>query len=342
MGGKRTDEKTIQAIIDLHKAGISNKEICIQKGLKLRTVQELIQKFKAGGSKNLPLPRKASGRPRKVSERTRTLLRRQLEVNPSLTGRQIKEGNPNLFAGVSLRTVHDALRRDLGYRSYRAKKKPLINDSQRKKRIQFARKYQDWTLEKWRTVLWSDESTFCVSGTTSNRVYRRPGSDPNDPRYTQKTTKHPQSLMVWGCFTFSGLGDLVVFPKNTTITKEVYLELLMDHLELSFEKTKAEIFQQDGAPAHTAKIVKEWLDNCEINTIKDWPGNSPDISPIENLWAVIKAKLRDRDTSTLPKLEKELRTCWADFKPETLQNLADSIPKRLKEMLKKKGNAIKY
>ena len=38
MGGKRTDEKTIQAIIDLHKAGISNKEICIQKGLKLCTV----------------------------------------------------------------------------------------------------------------------------------------------------------------------------------------------------------------------------------------------------------------------------------------------------------------
>ena len=67
--------------------------------------------------------------------------------------------------------------------------------------------------------------------------------------------------MVWVCFTFNGLGDLVIFPKNTTITKEVYLELLMDHLESSFEKTKAEIFQQDGAPAHTIKIVKEWLDD---------------------------------------------------------------------------------
>ena len=102
MVGKWTDEKTIQVIIDLHKAGISHKEICIQKGLKLCTVQELIQKFKAGGSKNLPLPRKASGRPQKVSERTKTLLRRQLEINPSLIGCQIKEGNPDLFTGVSL------------------------------------------------------------------------------------------------------------------------------------------------------------------------------------------------------------------------------------------------
>ncbi|MPC52417.1 hypothetical protein E2C01_046286 [Portunus trituberculatus] len=52
MGGKCIDEKTIQGIIDLHKAGISNKEINIQKGLDLHTVQELIKRFKAGGGKN--------------------------------------------------------------------------------------------------------------------------------------------------------------------------------------------------------------------------------------------------------------------------------------------------
>lgn len=56
MDGEHPDEKTIQAIIDLHKTGLNSKEIYIQKGLKLHTVQELIQKFKAGGSKNLPLP----------------------------------------------------------------------------------------------------------------------------------------------------------------------------------------------------------------------------------------------------------------------------------------------
>jgi len=133
-----------------------------------------------------------------------------------------------------------------------------------------------------------------------------------------------------------------VFPKGTTVTKQVYLELLMDHLESSFEKTQANIFQQDGAPAHTAKIVKEWLNNCAVDFIKDWPGNSPDISPVENLWAVMKAKLQGRDTSTLSKLEAELHNCWAEFKHETLQNLAESVPKCLKEVLKKKGNAIKY
>lgn len=78
----------------------------------------------------------------------------------------------------------------------------------------------------------------------------------------------------------------------------------MDSLESSIEKTIGEIFQQDVAPTHNAKIIKEWRENCEINTWKDWPGNSPDISPTENLSAVIKAKLWSHDTSTLSKLEK--------------------------------------
>lgn len=175
-------------------------------------------------------------------------------------------------------------------------------------------------------------------------VCKRPGSDPKDTRHTQKNTKYPQSLKVWRCFAFNGLCDLVVLSKNTTVTKEVSLELLRDNLELSFKKTKADIFQQDGAPAHTAKTVKEWLDNFEINTTKDWSGNSPDISQIENLWALIKCALRDHDTPTPSKLEKEICKCLANFKPKTLQNLADIVPNRPRLVLKqkKKKKAIKY
>lgn len=51
---------------------------------------------------------------------------------------------------------------------------------------------------------------------------------------------------------FNGLGDLVPLPQNTAVTKEMYLELLMDNLWSSFQKTKAEIFQQNEAPAQTA------------------------------------------------------------------------------------------
>ena len=339
---KATDSHTVQGIIDLHKAGHTVNEISELKGLSKRTVRHLIKKFKDGGGVEIPKPKKAPGRRPKTSERTRNVLKRQIEVNPSLTAREIKEQNPLLLHDVSIRCVQETLKRDLGYRSFRARKKPLINERQKKKRVEFAKAHKDWTLEQWRTVLWSDESTFCVSGRTFSRVRRKEGSDPNLPKFTQKTTKHPQSLMVWGCFTYYGLGDLVILPPNTSVNKKVYLELLWDHLEPSFEATQAVTFQQDGAPCHTAKEVTQWFEDCHIPLLKPWPGNSPDISPIENLWAIIKAKLRGRDTSSLPKLEAEIRKCWEDFKPEVMQNLADSVPKRLRDVIKKKGNAIKY
>ena len=137
---------------------------------------------------------------------------------------------------------------------------------------------------------------------------------------------------------------MVILPKNSTVNKEVYFTLLNLHLESSFEKSGTSIFQQDGAPAHTAKYVTNWPDDCGVDYIKDWPGNSPDLSPIENLWSNIKAELRDRDTSPIPKLEAELRDVWNSFDIAQLHSLADSVPVRLKllRVRKKKGGVTRY
>ncbi|KAG0719380.1 hypothetical protein GWK47_050589 [Chionoecetes opilio] len=59
---------------------------------------------------------------------------------------------------------------------------------------------------------------------------------------------------------------------NTTVNKVVHFDLLNDHLEACFEKTQAQIFQQDGASCHTARDVIQWLDDCKIGRIEDWPG----------------------------------------------------------------------
>ncbi|XP_063855001.1 uncharacterized protein LOC135097165 [Scylla paramamosain] len=57
------------------------------------------------------------------------------------------------------------------------------------------------------------------------------------------------------------------------------------------------IFQQDLAPCHTSKIVKNFMTEKNIQVL-DWPGNSPDVSPIENLWAICKSRLRTMDCTT--------------------------------------------
>ena len=183
----------------------------------------------------------------------------------------------------------------------------MLTQRQRDNRLKFCKRHQQWSEKAWKKVLWSDESTFTVTGCGITRVWRRTGSDALEPKFTCKTVKHPDSVMVWGCFGYHGVGSLVVLPKNETVNQYNYLEMLCDHLPDFMEKTQTTLFMQDGAPCHTAKSVKQWLGDCEVDYIKDWPGNSPDLNPIENMWGLMKRKLLEVDTSWVPRLIAAIR-----------------------------------
>lgn len=342
MSRRSTKREDVASVIALFKAKHKVSEIVEITGVCQRSVYRLIEQFKESGYAQLPVPKPRPGRPRLTSPRTRKVINRQVCANPRLTAREIKQNNPQLLGNVSIRSIQDLLHDDLGYRSYRARRKPLLTKVQKLKRLRFAKKYIVWSEDDWRRVLWSDEATFTVTGSGYDRVYRKPHSDALDPKYTCKTVKHPDSLMVWGCFSYFGVGELVVLPKNIKVNQYVYLELLCDHLPDSFDKTQARVFMQDGAPCHTARSVVEWFDDCQVPFFKDWPGNSPDINPIENLWALLKRRLRDLDTSSVPKLTAALHQLWGSLCQQHLQNLADSVPRRLSECLKRKGNTTRY
>ncbi len=59
------------------------------------------------------------------------------------------------------------------------------------------------------------------------------------------------------------------------------------------------IFQLDLAPAHTAKSTKSWLNDHGVGVL-DWPANSPDLNPIENLWGIVKKMRNKRSKNAIP------------------------------------------
>ncbi len=132
-------------------------------------------------------------------------------------------------------------------------------------------------------VLFSDESKFCISfGNQGPRVWRK-GGEAHRPSCLKSSVKFPQSVMIWGAMSSAGVGPLCFLKTN--VTAPIY-QYILEHFMLpsadQLFKDADFIFQQDLAPAHIAKSTKSWL-NDHVVGVLDWPANSPDLNPIENL-----------------------------------------------------------
>ena len=78
--------------------------------------------------------------------------------------------------------------------------------------------------------------------------------------------------------------------------------------------------------------------------VLEWPGNLPDLNPVENLWAIIKSRLQKLDCTTMTKLVEAIIQVW--FRdPQIIENclkLVESMPRREMQVLKSKSGHISY
>ncbi len=95
------------------------------------------------------------------------------------------------------------------------------------------------------------------------------------------------------------------------------------------------IFQQDLAPAHTAKATKSWFNDHGV-TVLDWPANSPDLNPIENLWGIVKRKMRDTRPNNADDLKATVKETWSSIPPQQCHKLITSMPRRIEAVIKAK------
>ena len=100
-------------------------------------------------------------------------------------------------------------------------------------------------------------------------------------------------------------------------------------------------FQQDNAPCHTARSIKVWMEDHQIKTLS-WPAQSPDLNPIENLWNVIKRKMDGHKPSNKAELLEFLRQEWHKVTQNQCERLVESMPRRMKAVIKNQGYSTKY
>ncbi|OQD67364.1 hypothetical protein PENANT_c321G09592, partial [Penicillium antarcticum] len=107
---------------------------------------------------------------------------------------------------------------------------------------------------------------------------------------------------------------------------------------------------QDNAPVHTAYIVRDALNELQCD-IMEWPPYSPDLNPIENLWALLKAEILKRhpelmqlpnNEPTLELLLEAAQEAWEALDIDLFKHLSETMPHRVADVIKYGGWHTSY
>lgn len=195
----------------------------------------------------------------------------------------------------------------------------------------------------WSTVLWTDESRFILFQTDGRTYVRRRVNEQLHYECVVPTVKFGGGgVTVWGAMSFRGTGYLTPLKGNLNGIK--YIDILENsaipsaHL-LGYGNNF--FFQDDGAPCHRARIVTEWKDENNMQSL-EWPPQSPDLNPIENLWRDLGMEVRKHKCGNLGELEAALQLAWDEIPARRCRTLIRSMLDRIQAVLRARGGYTKY
>jgi transposase len=294
-----------------------------------------------------------SGRPRKLDDDDRAKLLNAIDENPHVS-------YEDLLSTVDHKVKRASIWRLLaeeGRRKWLVLDRPALTPFHAQKRLEWAQKYASFTPRDFDRVFWSDECTV-ERGIGERREYTftRPKDQIPQRDVRGLPTKGKQiKQMFWAAFSGStrrtGLIPLFGNPESARggvdrfVIRDLYIRVLPTLLA-----NEDGIFQHDNASTHTAYVVREALSELGLE-IMEWPARSPDLSPIENLWSLLKDKLyklhpelkgmpNNEATHTL--LIDWAQEAWDALDLDVMKRLSETMPHRVQAIIEADGWYTKY
>jgi transposase len=399
--------------LELWNQGLPTGDIALRSGLTRATFNALLRKARARGfqrgSKVLETyveDAKRSGRPVIVTEDRGKEVIRTLTQNSTTRQFSLDQLSTALLKqydwSASRMTLWRWLRKQ-GYSNVKLTTKPGLNAKQQLTRLRFAWERRDWSLEEWKKVIWSDETSVVLGSVRGKRRIWRLPSEAYHPHNIKARWKGRKEFMFWACFTYDHKGPAYAWGPETAAQKKKYDDevkrwnqeqepLLKTEWELvngvrrirlnrqipgkkpawRFTKKTGKwvrsskggidairyrhevllplyfpfleglpgsdwLAQEDNAAAHTSQRNKElWQERGFV--CLTWPPNSPDLSPIEPAWYMLKRRTGSKKALfSRAQLVTRWHEEWKALPQEKLQRLVERLPGNIQWVLQLKG-----
>ena len=343
MGRKAVSTETRSQIIGLSKDQTkSNREIARLVAVSEKCVRTTLYNNSIGLG---PCESRRAGRPRKLDLRLENRIFRLARRYPKMSLKNLAITVSDSSSGFKIcgESVRLALLKK-GMRSYSAVRKPLLTLKHRLKRIHWCKERLNWSVERWKQVIFSDESNFQVINGSTKPIVKRLKNEKYLPQYcVPRVQGGGGSAGIWGCISFKGTG--VPYIYSGRMNQQVYIDTmencLLPSTTLFYDENEPYFYQQDGATCHTAKSVARWFEANNVD-ILPWCPRSPDLNPIENLWSWMDSKIDRENISNLSQLKDQLHRVWLSIPTRLCEKLIESMPKRVRACYKAKGGHFKY
>jgi transposase len=314
------------------------KEISHRTGVPLRSCERYISSLRKTGKIAV---KRRSGRPRVLTPKKRRQIGMIVKHNHFTTASEMKveleKKHPNFE--VSERTIRRELK-NIGYMVVIPRRVPLLTPKAKNDRLEWAHDHMHYN---WRKVIFSDETTIQMFRNTVLAWSRN--AQPVAPM-----VKHPFKIHVWAAISIKGKIGMHMFKEN--LDRHLYRQILNDHLYDNANAIHGRrwIFQQDNDPKHTSHDVQNDLATRLPRRVLSWPSYSPDLNPIENVWAVLKKNIEKKIKGMVAekkKISQELflgviREEWDAFENDVIVNCIDSMQNRIEACIEAEGGHTKY
>lgn len=307
---------------------MKQKQVATEVDVSVDTVRYWLKRYEETGDVEEITP---SGRPKSTPAKVDKLIISMAESNREVSSVEIQQQLKRKNIEVSDRLVRRRLN-ESGMVAKPPESKPFLKWSHIKNRLAWAKANRD---RDWSRVVFTDETSVHLFRKPA-RVWKRKGE-----RIIFGTVKHPAKLHLWGCFSAQGFGKLIMFTGilNSVKMCSIYKKGLLPSAKEWFGSDW--ILQEDNDPKHTSKLCQHWRKKHNVVRM-DWPAQSPDQNPIENVWSILKYKVGKKKPGTIKQLKAVIRREWKKLDRNLAWKLANSMHQRIEALIEAKGDLTTY